>query len=58
MAHIEQQPPRPRSINPNLPSELEAAIVKGLEKDPARRWQTAAALLDALSAISTKAEAA
>jgi serine/threonine protein kinase len=58
MAHIQQLPPRPRSLNPNLPLELEAAIVKGLEKDPARRWQTADALLDVLSAISTKAEAA
>ena len=58
MAHIQQPPPRPRSLNPKLPPELEAAIVKGLEKDPARRWQTADALLDALSAISTKAEAA
>jgi serine/threonine protein kinase len=58
MAHIQQPPPRPRSLNPGLPSELEAAILKGLEKDPARRWQTTDALLDALSAISTKAEAA
>ena len=58
MAHLQEPPPRPRSINPNLPLELEAAIVKGLEKDPARRWQTADALLDALSAISTKTEAA
>jgi len=58
MAHIQQPPPRPRSLNPELPSELEAAIVKGLEKDPARRWQTADALLAALSAISTKAEGA
>ena len=58
MAHIQQLPPRPRSLNPNLPLELEAAIVKGLEKDPARRWQTADALLDVLTAISTKAEAA
>ncbi len=58
MAHIQQPPPPPRSLNPQLPAELEAAIVKGLEKDPARRWQTADALLAALSAISTKTEAA
>jgi eukaryotic-like serine/threonine-protein kinase len=58
MAHIQQPPPPPHSLNPQLPAELEAAIVKGLEKDPARRWQTADALLAALSAISTKAEGA
>jgi serine/threonine-protein kinase len=58
VAHIQQAPPRPRSVNPKLPPELEAAILKGLEKDPARRWQTADEILEALSAISTKAEAA
>ncbi len=58
VAHIQQAPPRPRGVNPKLPAELEAAILKGLEKDPARRWQTADEILEALSAISTKAEAA
>ena len=58
VAHIQQPPPRPRSVNPKLPPELEAVILKGLEKDPARRWQTADEILEALSAISTKAEAA
>ena len=58
VAHIQQAPPRPRSVNPKLPPELEAVILKGLEKDPARRWQTADEILEALSAISTKAEAA
>jgi eukaryotic-like serine/threonine-protein kinase len=58
VAHVQQAPPRPRSFNPKLPPELEAAIVKGLEKDPARRWQTTDELLAALSAVSTKAEAA
>jgi serine/threonine-protein kinase len=55
VAHIQQAPPRPRGVNPKLPPELEAAILKGLEKDPARRWQTADEILEALSAISTKA---
>jgi serine/threonine-protein kinase len=57
-AHIRQPPLRPRSVNPKLPLELEAAIVKGLQKDPARRWQSADELLEALSAVSTRAEAA
>ena len=58
VAHIQQPPPRPRGLNPKLPPELEAAIVKGLQKDPARRWQSADALLEALSAVSAKADAA
>jgi len=58
VAHVQQPPPRPRSLNPKLPPELEAVILRGLEKDPARRWQTTGELLAALSAISTKAEAA
>ena len=33
-------------------------ILKGLAKDPARRWQTTDELLEALSAISTRSEAA
>jgi serine/threonine-protein kinase len=58
VAHVQQPPPRPRSVNPRLPAELEAVILRGLEKDPARRWQKAEELLQALSAISAKAEAA
>jgi eukaryotic-like serine/threonine-protein kinase len=58
VAHIHQAPPAPRSINPKLPPELEAVILKGLAKDPAKRWQTTDELLDALSAVSTKSEAA
>ena len=58
VAHLQQAPPRPRSLNPRLPPELESAILKGLQKDPARRWQSADELLEALSAISARTEAA
>lgn len=58
VAHVQQPPPRPRSVNPRLGAELEAIILRGLEKVPARRWQKAEDLLQALSAISAKAEAA
>jgi serine/threonine-protein kinase len=58
VAHIQQAPPRPRSVNPKIPPELEAAILKGLAKDPARRWQTTDEVLEALSAVSTKTAAA
>jgi eukaryotic-like serine/threonine-protein kinase len=58
VAHVQQQPPRPRSLNPRIPAELELAVLRGLQKDPAKRWQTAGELLEALSAVSTRAEAA
>jgi len=58
MAHVQQPPPRPRSVSPTLPVELEAVVLKGLQKDPAKRWQSAAEVLAALSAISTRPEAA
>ena len=58
VAHIQQLPPKPRSVNPKLPPELEAMILKGLAKDPGKRWQTTDELLEALSALSAKGEAA
>jgi len=58
IAHIQQPPPRPRSVNPKLPAGLEAAILRCLEKDPDRRWQSVSELAETLSAISTGADAA
>jgi serine/threonine-protein kinase len=58
VAHIQQLPPKPRSVNPKLSPELEALILKGLAKDPAKRWQTTDELLEALSGLSLRGEAA
>jgi HAMP domain-containing protein len=58
IAHIQQQPPRPRSLKPDLPPDLEVAVLRCLEKDPSRRFQGVGELLRALSAVSTRAEAA
>ncbi|MGI8567524.1 MAG: protein kinase domain-containing protein [Pyrinomonadaceae bacterium] len=50
-AQIEQQPPPPRELNPAIPPEVEAVILRALAKDPNERYQTAgefrAALPDA-----------
>lgn len=48
--HVQQAPPPPRSIVPNLPGSLESVILKTLEKKADRRFQTARALADALHA--------
>lgn len=39
-----EAPPAPRSLNPKIPRDLEAVILKALEKEPALRYPTAAAL--------------
>lgn len=40
-AQTETVPPSPRSINPAIPEDVEAAIMRAIEKDPANRFQTA-----------------
>jgi serine/threonine-protein kinase len=58
MGHIQTPPPRPRSLNPKIPPDLEALIVRCLSKDPDDRPQKVEAILDELSSISARVEAA
>ena len=51
-AHVKQPPPPPIEFNPSLPAALNAAILKALEKDPERRFKTAAEFRQALQSIS------
>ncbi|MHC4914206.1 MAG: serine/threonine-protein kinase [Planctomycetota bacterium] len=46
LAVINEDPPRPRSVNSRVPRELETIILKCMEKDPARRYHTAGELRD------------
>lgn len=48
LAHRDQAPPRPRSLNPELPAATEEALLKGLAKRPQDRYPTVTALVDAL----------
>jgi len=41
-AHLEAKPQRPRELVPSLPEALDNAIMKALEKDPGRRFSSAA----------------
>jgi eukaryotic-like serine/threonine-protein kinase len=43
--HVQQQPKDPRLLNPGMPEHLATIILKCLEKDPARRYQSAQELL-------------
>jgi serine/threonine protein kinase len=45
---LHTEPPRPRSLRRALPADLEAVVLKCLEKDPARRYPDAGALADDL----------
>ncbi len=49
--HRTEQPPRPESLNPQVPGEISRLILKCLEKDRAHRYPTAEALLNDLKAI-------
>ncbi|MFN8012077.1 MAG: protein kinase [Holophagaceae bacterium] len=40
----ETEPPRPRSLKKDLPADLETILLKALEKEPARRYDSAKAL--------------
>lgn len=43
----------PRELNPSVPKELENVILKMMEKDPARRYQTMAEVREDLAAVSS-----
>ena len=57
LSHIQQPPPPPRQANPAVPGELEAIILRCLEKDPARRYQRVESVLEDLGAVSTRLDA-
>jgi len=51
MKHKSETPPNPKTLNPQLPDELSRLILRCLEKDRARRYQTAEELLADLRKI-------
>jgi len=50
LKHIHETPPAPREVEPALPAHIEKAILKCLEKNPAKRFQS----VDELEAALTK----
>jgi len=52
--HVNVPPTPPRDINPAIPVEVEAIILRCLEKDPRKRYQRAKELKNALEAVLRK----
>jgi len=48
MMHLNEDPPPPSRHTPGLPPTVDAVVLTALAKDPARRYHTVAALVDAL----------
>jgi eukaryotic-like serine/threonine-protein kinase len=50
MKQVSHTPQRPSSINPQVSPALDAVVMRALEKDPGRRFQSATAFIAALDA--------
>jgi serine/threonine-protein kinase len=52
--HLEESPPDPRSVNPDVPAVLAKVVLKALAKKPADRWQSVKELHHELDAARGK----
>ncbi|MEC3952628.1 serine/threonine-protein kinase [Nocardia sp. CDC153] len=46
-AHLVNNPPRPSQVRPEVPAAFDEVIARGMEKNPDKRYQTAAELAEA-----------
>jgi serine/threonine protein kinase/formylglycine-generating enzyme required for sulfatase activity len=52
MMHATEPPPRPRALRAEIPERVEAVILRALEKDPDRRYQRPAELIEDLEGMA------
>src|ERR1700676_137844 len=53
-AHVHREPAPPSTRNSALGPRVDAVIMRGLAKDPAARWESCTAMIDALGAALTR----
>ena len=51
LMQVNDTPASPRSINPKIPQGLEQIIMRAMEKEPSRRYQSAEQMLDCLEKL-------
>ena len=49
--HLEEEPPDPHALNPDVPQPLARVVLKAMAKQRDARYRSAAELHDALAAI-------
>ncbi len=52
LAHVEQTPRRPSHVNPGLPAAIDEILLKALDKNPEKRFQSAELFRCALEAVN------
>lgn len=56
LAHVEQTPRRPREVDDSLPAALDEILMTALEKNPKKRFQSAALFRQALESLLRELE--
>lgn len=56
LAHVDQVPRRPSEVDGSLPSELDEILLTALEKNPKKRFQSAALFREALAGLAHELE--
>jgi serine/threonine-protein kinase len=51
--HIREKPPRLKSLKPDLPDEVDAMVMRCLEKEPIDRYQSMDEMLEALKQVAS-----
>ncbi len=54
LMHLSDTPPSPRAVNPALSPAIEQVVLRALEKEPSRRYQSGAQMIKALESALAK----
>jgi serine/threonine protein kinase len=52
LAHLSDTPPPPRTLNPRLSEAVEAALLRGLAKQPEARFESAVQMVETVAALA------